>query len=214
MTRIIRLQDVEEEVLKHHPEVDTSLIQKAYVFSAKAHEGQIRPCGLLHDTVEDTTASLDDLYEYFGEEVTDIVNGVTKIGQLIFGDKTTQQAEYIRKMVLSMSQDIRVLLVKLADRVHNMRTLGFMDPPRQKRIARETLDIYAPLAGRLGMFRLKAELEDLAFFFLEPEAYHQIQEGLILKKGEREKYVEEICQLLKDKLTEHGLQGDVSGRLK
>ena len=125
----------------------------------------------------------NDLDEYFGEEVTDIVNGVTKIGQLIFGDKTTQQAEYIRKMVLSMSQDIRVLLVKLADRVHNMRTLGYMDLARQKRIARETLDIYAPLAGRLGMFRLKAELEDLAFFFLEPEAYHQIQEGLILKNG-------------------------------
>jgi GTP diphosphokinase / guanosine-3',5'-bis(diphosphate) 3'-diphosphatase len=241
MNRIIRLQDIEAEILKHHPEADTSLIQKAYVFSAKAHEGQLRlngepylshplevayllaqmglgpvtvSCGLLHDTVEDTTASLDDLDEYFGEEVTDIVNGVTKIGQLVFGNKTTQQAEYIRKMVLSMSQDIRVLLVKLADRVHNMRTLGYMDPARQKRIARETLDIYAPLAGRLGMFRVKAELEDLAFFYLEPEAYHQIQEGLTLKKGEREKYVEEICQLLKDKLAEHGLEGEVSGRLK
>jgi guanosine-3',5'-bis(diphosphate) 3'-pyrophosphohydrolase len=241
MNRIIRLQDIEGEVLKHHPGVDTSLIQKAYVFSAKAHEGQIRlsgepylshplevayllgqmglgpitvSCGLLHDTVEDTVASLDDLDEYFGEEVTDIVNGVTKIGQLVFGDKATQQAEYIRKMVLSMSQDIRVLLVKLADRVHNMRTLGFMEPAKQKRIAQETMDIYAPLAGRLGMFRIKAELEDLAFFYLEPEAYKQIQEGLILKKGEREKYVEEISELLRKKLTEHGLEGEVSGRLK
>ncbi len=241
MDRIIRLQDIEEEVLKHHPEADTSLIQKAYVFSAKGHEGQMRlsgepylshplevayllaqmglgpitvSCGLLHDTVEDTAASLDDLDEYFGEEVTDIVNGVTKIGQLIFGNKATQQAEYIRKMVLSMSHDIRVLLVKLADRVHNMRTLGFMEPAKQRRIAQETMDIYAPLAGRLGMFRLKAELEDLAFFYLEPEAYQQIQEGLILKKGEREKYVEEISQKLKDKLAEHGLHGEVSGRLK
>ncbi len=241
MNRIIRLQDIEEEVLKHHPEADTSAIQKAYVFSAKAHEGQMRlsgepylshplevayllaqmglgpitvSCGLLHDTVEDTTTSLDDLDEYFGEEVTDIVNGVTKIGQLVFGNKATQQAEYIRKMLLSMSQDIRVLLVKLADRVHNMRTLGHMDKVRRKRIARETLDIYAPLAGRLGMFRLKAELEDLAFFYLEPEAYQQIQEGLILKKGEREKYVEEVCQLLRKKLAEHGLEGEVSGRLK
>jgi GTP pyrophosphokinase len=241
MTRIIRLQDIEEEVLKHHPEADTSLIQKAYVFSAKAHEGQMRlsgepylshtlevgyllaqmglgpitvTSGLLHDTVEDTTASLDDLDEYFGEEVTDIVNGVTKIGQLVFGDRATQQAEYIRKMVLSMSQDIRVLLVKLADRVHNMRTLGYMDKIRQKRVAQETLDIYAPLAGRLGMFRLKAELEDLAFYYLEPEAYQQIQEGLILKKGEREKYIEEVCQLLREKLAEHGLKGEVSGRLK
>lgn len=241
MDRIIRLQDIEQEVLKHHPEADTSLIQKAYVFSAKGHEGQIRlsgepylshplevayilaqmglgpvtvSAGLLHDTVEDTATSLDDLDEYFGEEVTDIVNGVTKIGQLVFGDRATQQAEYIRKMVLSMSHDIRVLLVKLADRVHNMRTLGFMEPAKQKRIARETMDIYAPLAGRLGMFRLKAELEDLAFFYLEPEAYQQIQEGLTLKKGEREKYVEEICNLLKEKLAAHGLQGEVSGRLK
>lgn len=241
MNRIIRLQDIEEEVLKHHPEADTSLLQKAYVFSAKAHEGQIRlsgepylshplevayllaqmglgpvtvTCGLLHDTVEDTTASIDDLDEYFGEEVTDIVNGVTKIGQLIFGNKATQQAEYIRKMVLSMSQDIRVVLVKLADRVHNMRTLGYMDASKRKRIAQETLDIYAPLAGRLGMFRLKAELEDLSFFYLEPEAYQQIQEGLAVKKGDREKYVKEVCQILQEKLAEHGLQGEVSGRLK
>lgn len=241
MGRIIRLQDIEEEVLKHHPGADTSLIQKAYIFSAKAHEGQTRlsgepylshplevayilaqmglgpitvSCGLLHDTVEDTAATLDELDEYFGEEVTDIVNGVTKIGQLTFGDKLTQQAEYLRKMVLSMSKDIRVLLVKLADRVHNMRTLGYMEPAKQKRIAQETLDIYAPLAGRLGMFRLKAELEDLSFFYLEPEAYQQIQEGLMRKKGEREKYIEEVCELLRAKLKEHGLDGEVSGRLK
>lgn len=241
MGRIIRLQDIEEEVLKHHPGADTSLIQKAYIFSAKAHEGQTRlsgepylshplevayilaqmglgpvtvSCGLLHDTVEDTAATLDELDEYFGEEVTDIVNGVTKIGQLSFGDKLTQQAEYLRKMVLSMSKDIRVLLVKLADRVHNMRTLGYMEPAKQKRIAQETLDIYAPLAGRLGMFRLKAELEDLSFFYLEPEAYQQIQEGLMRKKGEREKYITEVCELLRARLKEHGLEGEVSGRLK
>jgi guanosine-3',5'-bis(diphosphate) 3'-pyrophosphohydrolase len=240
-SRIIRLQDIVEEVLKHHPEADTSIIEKAYVFSAKAHEGQLRlngepylshplevayllaqrglgpvtvTCGLLHDTVEDTSITLDDLEEYFGEEVTDIVNGVTKIGQLTFGNRQTQQAEYIRKMILSMSHDIRVLLVKLADRVHNMRTLGFMEPAKQKRIARETLEIYAPLAGRLGMFRIKAELEDLAFFYLEPEAFQQIQEGLARKKGELEKYIQEVCQHLRDKLAEHHLQGEVSGRLK
>jgi GTP pyrophosphokinase len=241
MVRLIRLQNIEEEVLRHHPEADTSLIKKAYIFSARAHEGQTRlsgepylshplevafilaqmglgpvtvSCGLLHDTVEDTGTSLDELDEYFGEEVTDIVNGITKIGQLSFGDQLTQQAEYLRKMVLSMSHDIRVLLVKLADRVHNMRTLGFMDSKKQKRIAQETLDIYAPLAGRLGMFRIKAELEDLAFFYLEPEAYQQIQEGLARKKGEREKYIFEVCQLLREKLEEHGLKGEVSGRLK
>jgi GTP pyrophosphokinase len=239
--RIIRLPDIEEEVLKHHPEADTSLIEKAYVFSAKSHEGQVRlsgepylshplevayllarmglgpitvASGLLHDTVEDSAATLDELEEFFGEEVTDIVNGVTKIGQLTFGDKLTQQAEYIRKMVLSMSHDIRVLLVKLADRVHNMRTLGYMEPAKQRRIARETLDIYAPLAGRLGMFRVRAELEDLAFFYLEPEAYQQIQEGLARKRGELEKYIREVSQLLQEKLAEQNLHGEVSGRLK
>ncbi len=239
--RIIRLQDIVEEVLTHHPEADTSLIEKAYVFSAKAHEGQLRlsgepylthplevgylraqmglgpitvTCGLLHDTVEDSAATLDDLEEYFGEEVTDVVNGVTKIGQLTFGDRQTQQAEYIRKMILSMSHDIRVLLVKLADRVHNMRTLGFMEPAKQKRIAKETLQIYSPLAGRLGMFRLKAELEDLSFYYLEPEAFQQIQDGLARKKGELEKYIQEVCQLLRENLAEHHLQGEVSGRLK
>ena len=239
--RIIRLQDIVEEVQKHHPEANTDLIEKAYIFSAKAHEGQLRlsgepymshplevayllatmgmgavtvSSGLLHDTVEDSAASLDDLEDYFGEEVADVVNGVTKIGQLVFGDKQTQQAEYIRKMILSMSHDIRVLLVKLADRAHNMRTLGFMEPAKQKRIARETLEIYAPLAGRLGMFRIKAELEDLSFFYLEPEAYQQIQEGLFRKKGALEKYNQEMCQFLRDKLAEHHLQGEVSGRVK
>ena len=239
--RIIRLQDIVEEVQKHHPDMDTGLIEKAYIFSAKAHEGQLRlsgepylshplevafilakmglgpvtvSSGLLHDTVEDSAASLDELDEYFGEEVADVVNGVTKIGQLVFGDRQTQQAEYIRKMILSMSHDIRVLLVKLADRVHNMRTLGIMEPAKQKRIARETLDIYAPLAGRLGMFRLKAELEDLSFFYLEPEAYQQIREGLFRKKGALEKYEEDMCQFLREKLEEHHIKGEVNGRVK
>ena len=239
--RIIRLQDIVEEVQKHHPEADTDLIEKAYIFSAKAHEGQLRlsgepylshplevayhlakmglgpvtvSSGLLHDTVEDSAATLDELDEYFGEEVADVVNGVTKIGQLVFGDRQTQQAEYIRKMILSMSHDIRVLLVKLADRVHNMRTLGIMEPAKQKRISRETLDIYAPLAGRLGMFRLKAELEDLSFFYLEPDAYQQIQEGLARKKGALEKYEQEMCQFLRDQLEEHHVKGEVNGRVK
>jgi guanosine-3',5'-bis(diphosphate) 3'-pyrophosphohydrolase len=240
-SRIIRLQDIVEEVQKHHPNLDTGLIEKAYIFSAKAHEGQLRlsgepylshplevafilakmglgpvtvSSGLLHDTVEDSAASLDDLEEYFGEEVADVVNGVTKIGQLVFGDRQTQQAEYIRKMILSMSHDIRVLLVKLADRVHNMRTLGIMEPPKQRRISRETLDIYAPLAGRLGMFRIKAELEDLSFFYLEPEAYQQIREGLFRKKGALEKYKRDMCQFLREKLQEHHIKGEVNGRVK
>ena len=168
--RIIRLQDIVEEVQKHHPEADTGLIEKAYIFSAKAHEGQLRlsgepylshplevayhlakmglgpitvSSGLLHDTVEDSAASLDELDEYFGEEVADIVNGVTKIGQLVFGDRQTQQAEYIRKMILSMSHDIRVLLVKLADRAHNMRTLGFMEPAKAQHMMLGVRRIFA-----------------------------------------------------------------------
>ena len=214
MVRIIRINDIVDEVLAHHPGADVSLIQKAYIFSARSHEGQTRlsgepylshplevaylmaqmgldpvsvVCGLLHDTVEDTNTSLDDLDELFGEEVADIINGVTKISQISFDKKADQQAEYIRKMILAMAHDIRVILVKLADRVHNMRTLGYMKPESQKRVARETLDIFAPLAGRLGMGHVKVELEDLAFYYLEPEIYQQIQDGLARKRGEREK---------------------------
>ena len=239
--RIIRINDIVDEVLRHHPDADVALIQRAYVFSAKSHEGQVRlsgepylshplevayllaqmgldpvsvACGLLHDTVEDTHASIDDLDELFGEEVADIINGVTKLGHISFEKKIEQQAENIRKMMLAMAHDIRVILVKLADRVHNMRTLGYMKPESQKRISQETLDIYAPLAGRLGMGHVKVELEDLAFFYLEPEIYQQIQDGLARKRGEREQYIREISQLISSKLAEHKLQGEVKGRPK
>lgn len=239
--RIIRINDIIDEVLRHHPEADIALIQRAYVFSAQSHEGQVRlngepylshplevayllaqmgldavsvVCGLLHDTVEDTHATLDDLDELFGEEVADIINGVTKLSQISFDKKIDQQAEYIRKMMLAMAHDIRVILVKLADRVHNMRTLGFMKPESQKRIAQETLDIFAPLAGRLGMGHVKVELEDLAFFYLEPEIYHRIQDGLSRKRGEREQYIKEITELINIKLAEHHLVGEVKGRPK
>ncbi|MDD3581069.1 MAG: HD domain-containing protein, partial [Desulfobacca sp.] len=164
MSRIIRINDIVSEVLKHHPQAEVALVEKAYVFAARAHEGQLRltgepylshplevayilaqmglgpvtvACGLLHDTVEDTDTSLDDLDEYFGEEVADIVNGVTKLSQISFSNREAQQAEYISKMLLAMAHDIRVILVKLADRVHNMRTLGYMNPASQRRIAQE-----------------------------------------------------------------------------
>jgi len=239
--RIIRINDIIDEVLSHHPEADISLIQRAYVFSAQSHEGQVRlsgepylshplevayllaqmgldpvavACGLLHDTVEDTHATLDDLDEIFGEEVTDIINGVTKLSQISFDKKIDQQAEYIRKMMLAMAKDIRVILVKLADRVHNMRTLGFMKPESQKRVAQETLEIFAPLAGRLGMGHIKAELEDLAFFYLEPEIYHRIQDGLARKRGERERYIKEVTKIINDNLAAHHLTGEVKGRPK
>ena len=171
-------------------------------------------CGLLHDTVEDTHTTIDDLDELFGEEVADIINGVTKISQISFDKKIDQQAEYIRKMILAMAHDIRVILVKLADRVHNMRTLGYMKPESQKRVAKETLDIFAPLAGRLGMGHLKAELEDLAFYYLEPEIYQQIQDGLARKRGEREQYIKEITEIINTKLAEHNLAAEVKGRPK
>jgi len=241
MVRIIRINDIEDEVLTHHPEADVSVIEKAYIFSARAHDGQLRlsgepylshplevayviaqmgldpvsvACALLHDTVEDTDTSLDDLDEIFGDEVTDIVNGVTKISQITFSSRLAQQAEYIRKMILAMAHDIRVILVKLADRVHNMRTLGFMKPESQKRIARETLDIYAPLAARLGMNRIRTELEDLSFYYLEPEIYKEIQEGLARKRGARERYIQEITETIQNKMAEHNLTGEVYGRSK
>ncbi len=239
--RIIRINDIIDEVLSHQPEADITLIQRAYVFSATSHEGQVRlsgepylshplevayllaqmgldpvsvACGLLHDTVEDTHATLDDIDELFGEEVADIINGVTRLSQISFDKKIDQQAEYLRKMILAMAHDIRVVLVKLADRVHNMRTLGFMKPESQKRIAQETLDIFAPLAGRLGMGHIKAELEDLAFYYLEPDIYQRIQDGLARKRGEREQYIKEITKIINEKLMEHHLQGEVKGRPK
>lgn len=241
MGRIIRVNDIIDEVQKHYPQVETSLIEKAYVFAAQAHKGQNRlngepylshplevayilaqmgmepvtvASGLLHDTVEDTVTSLDELQEYFGDEVTDIVNGVTKVSQLSFSKREEQQAETIRKMILAMAYDIRVILVKLADRVHNMRTLGYLPPESQQRIAQETLDIFAPIAGRLGMRRIRSELEDLAFYYLEPEIYQQIQEGLARKRGQREAYIREISELIRQKLAAHHLKGEVSGRSK
>ncbi len=239
--RIIRINDIIDEVLSHHPGADIALIQRAYVFSAQSHDGQVRlsgepylshplevayllaqmgldpvsvACGLLHDTVEDTHATLDDIDELFGEEVADIINGVTRLSQISFDKKIDQQAEYLRKMILAMAHDIRVVLVKLADRVHNMRTLGFMKPESQKRIAQETLDIFAPLAGRLGMGHIRVELEDLAFYYLEPEIYQRIQDGLARKRGEREKYIKEITEIINAKLSEHHLAGEVKGRPK
>lgn len=241
MVRIIRINDIIEEVLAHHPDADVTLLQRAYVFAAQAHEGHFRlsgepylshplevayflaqqglgpisvACGLLHDTVEDTKTTLKEIEELFGKEIAVIIDGVTKISKFDFKSKLERQAENLRRLILAMSRDIRVLLVKLADRVHNMRTLGYMKPESQRRIAKETLEIFAPLAARLGMNRVRTELEDLAFFYLEPEAYREIQEGLARKRGEREQYIKEITELIQQKLAEHRIQGTVKGRPK
>src|SRR2546422_380814 len=195
---MIRYEDLAEKVLRYHPEACRKMIQRGYGVAAKFHKGQLRmkgepylthplevanilaeikldaitvTAGLLHDVLEDTLMSPGDLRKQFGEEVYQIVEGVTKISQVQFTSSHQKQAENFRKMLLAMSGDIRVLLVKLADRLHNMRTLEYLSPDRRERISLETLEIYGPLAHRLGMAKIRGELEDLAFGFMDPQAY-------------------------------------------
>ena len=238
---MIRLNDITSEILSYHPGADIDLIEKAYVYSAKVHKGQVRlsgepylthplevagiltkmkmdavsvSAGLLHDTVEDTLTELSDIRDMFGKEVAGIVDGVTKISKIHFLSKEIQQAENIRKMILAMSSDMRVLLVKLADRLHNMQTLGFQPPEKQESIARETLDIYAPLAGRMGIYWLKSTLEDLSLFYLEPKIYKDIRLGIAQKREEQEKFIKEIKDILSKKLHEAGIKATLKGRHK
>lgn len=238
---MIRLNDIVDQVLSYHPEADVSLIEKAYVYSAKVHAGQVRlsgepylmhplevagilaqmkldvfsiASGLLHDTLEDTKTKLDDLIRLFGEEVAQIVDGVTKIGRFEYGSYEERQAENMRKMILAMATDIRVVLIKLADRLHNMRTLNYQAVGKQRLIAQETLDIYAALAGRLGIDWIKTELEDLAFSYLEPDMYEEIVSGLKRNEEERERYIKEVKGIIQGKLAEYDLQGNVGGRPK
>ena len=198
---MIRFEDIYETVRRHHPGADLELLRKAYIFSAVEHKGQTRASGepylvhplevaailaemrmdpacvavgLLHDVLEDTLTEPERIKEYFGEDVLHIVEGVTKISKIPFSTSEERQAENFRKLLLAMVDDIRVILVKLADRLHNMRTLQYLPEERRVRIARETMDIYAPLAGRLGMSKIKNELEDLSFQYLEPEAYQEL----------------------------------------
>src|SRR3954471_22327623 len=201
---MIRLNDILERVNTYRPEADLDLIKKAYVYSAKVHQGQVRKSGepylvhplevagilaqlkldeasivtgLLHDTIEDTLATEAELTELFGPEIASLVDGVTKLSKFSASATLSQeekQAENFRKMIIAMAEDIRVILVKLADRTHNMRTLEHMAPEKQARIARETLDIYAPLANRLGISWVKQELEDLSFKYLKPSEYQDL----------------------------------------
>ena len=239
---MLRLNDILDRVTSYHPDPDLDLIKKAYVYSAKVHQGQLRKSGepylihplevagllaelkldeasvvtgLLHDTIEDTLATAEEITELFGPEIAQLVDGVTKLSQ--FSAANTQeekQAENFRKMVVAMAKDIRVLLVKLADRTHNMRTLDSMKPESQERIARETLDIYAPLANRLGIQWIKNELEELSFKYLKPGEYAELAGKVATEAKEKERFVAEVVQILKGKLAENGVQGDVSGRVK
>ncbi|MCD6305013.1 MAG: bifunctional (p)ppGpp synthetase/guanosine-3',5'-bis(diphosphate) 3'-pyrophosphohydrolase [Deltaproteobacteria bacterium] len=238
---MIRLNDITSLVQSYHPKADIELIEKAYVFSAKAHQGQIRlsgepylshplevayilaqlrmdvvciAAGLLHDAVEDSDATLDEIEKLFGGETATIVDGVTKISKMHFVSKEQHQAENVRKMILAMSTDIRVILVKLADRLHNMRTLGFHPENKQIRIATETLDIYAPLAGRMGINRIKSNLEDLCLFYLEPEIYAKIKDETGQRRGEMEKFMTEVKAILSAKLSEVKIQAAIKARQK
>ena len=238
---MIRLNDIVDRVFSYHPEAEISVLEKAYVFSAKAHAGQVRlsgepylmhplevagilaqmrldvysvASGLLHDTLEDTRTTVEELRRVFGDEISQIVDGVTKIGKFEFSSTEERQAENMRKMILAMANDIRVILIKLADRLHNMRTLSFHAPEKRRVIAQETQDIYAPLAGRLGIDWIRTELEDLAFFHLQPETHEEIVRGLAKNEKEREHYIQEVIGVLQAKLTESGLEGKVNGRPK
>ena len=222
-------------------EEELNMVRKAYAYAAAAHAGQVRlsgepylshplavasilaemgfdahavAAGLLHDTVEDTKATLEDIDADFGEQVADIVDGVTKISMMTFDSREEQQAENIRKMILAMSHDIRVPIVKLADRLHNMRTLDFQKPHRRQPIAQETMDIYAPLANRLGLHRIKLELENLSFKYLRPEVYAQITDWLESNRVEERQLINKIISRLEDILKKNDLKGTVWGRIK
>ncbi len=239
--RIVRINDIVEYIASYHPDADFDLIRKAYIFSAKVHHGQTRlsgepylnhplsvamilaemnldeytvSTGLLHDTVEDTYATIEEMEEQFGNEISFLVDGVTKISKLTHKSRADRQAETFRKMLLAMSKDIRVILIKLADRLHNMRTLEFISPKRQTAISRETLDIYVPLANRLGIFFIKKELEDLALRYLDEKVYKEIESELVVTSEQREKYVQEVITIMDEKLKQIGINPNILGRPK
>lgn len=235
------LEDLINKVLSYYPNADITLIKNAYDYASRAHEGQKRKsgedyivhplavayilaqlqldvttivAGLLHDVVEDTEKTLEDLEQAFGKEIAMLVDGVTKLSRIEYKSKEEQQVENLRKMFLAMAKDIRVILIKLADRLHNMRTLKYQDPAKQKEIAEETLEIFAPLAHRLGIFRLKWELEDLSLRYLDADVYYELVQSISMKRQEREAYINEVIEILKNKLAEMGIQSDIQGRPK
>jgi GTP pyrophosphokinase len=220
---------------------DAALVERAYKFCLLHHEGQKRAsgepyvmhplevaqvlaemkldataiaAGLLHDAVEDTPVTTEDITQQFGEQVAHIVEGVTKIDKIQFANREDRQAENVRKMLLAMVSDVRVVLIKLADRLHNMRTLQHLPPEKQQSIARETLDIYAPLAHRLGMGKVRGELEDLAFRYVDPIAFEQVRAAVEAKRGEGEAFLERVEKLLTEQMREHGIEGRVEWRIK
>ena len=239
---MIRANDIIEKVADYYPAADFDTIRKAYAYSAYAHRNQVRlsgepymihpievanmlaemnmdmasiAAGLLHDTLEDDPmTSIEDLSLRFGDEITSLVEGLTKISKIKFKSSREHQAENYRKMILAMVKDIRVLVIKLVDRIHNMRTLNFQKPERQEAIAQETLDIYAPLANRLGISWIKQELEDNSLRYLQPTIYHELEDKVARKELESRDFIDKIIKLVHRNLDHHAIEGEVAGRLK
>jgi GTP diphosphokinase / guanosine-3',5'-bis(diphosphate) 3'-diphosphatase len=238
---LTKYRDLMKRMQENRPHDDLSIVKKAYDYSLKHHEGQTRAsgepylvhplevalvlaemkmdqvavaAGLLHDSVEDTSVTIQDIRQEFGEQVAHIVEGVTKISKIDFVTREEQQAENLRKMMLAMVDDIRVVLIKLADRLHNMRTLEHLPPERQQRIADETLEIYAPIAHRLGMGKIRGELEDLGFRFLDPVGYEQVEKAINARRKQGEAFLSKMQQIITDKLKEAGIQAHVESRIK
>lgn len=242
-------QDLIARVKKYHPSDDISLIEKAYRIAYDAHKTQVRKsgepyiihplcvsiiladlemdketiaAGLLHDVVEDTIMTDEEIEAEFGSDVALLVDGVTKLQLLQLSgdnegktpDKLEMQAENLRKMFLAMAKDIRVIIIKLADRLHNMRTLKHMPPEKQQRIAKETLDIYAPIAQRLGISKIKVELDDLSLKYLEPEVYYDLVDKIAIRKSERERYIQNIVNEVSKHIENAGIKAQIDGRIK
>lgn len=238
---MLRITDILDKTQNYLSPEEQEGIEKAYIFSATVHQGQVRLSGepylthpmevagilsdmkldaatiisgLLHDSVEDTLSTIEQISEEFGKEVAFLVEGLTKISKITFGTQEERQAENFRKMMLAMSSDIRIILVRLADRIHNMRTLGFQPPTRQHYIAKETIDLYAPLANRLGINWIRVELEDLSFQYLYPEAYQDLAWRVAQSREKRDQYTEEVKGIIRAELERFELKGEVDGRAK
>src|SRR5438067_10343266 len=238
---VTRFRELTKAVESYRPNDDLEIVRKAYDFSQKYHLGQTRAsgepylvhpvevacvlaemkldpvaiaAGRLHDSVEDTSVTIVDIRKEFGEQVAHIVEGVTKISKIDFASSEERQAENVRKMVLAMVDDIRVVLIKLADRLHNMRTLEHLPAERQQQIARETLDIYAPIAHRLGMGKIRGELEDLGFRYVDPIGYQQVHEAVEARRKAGEQFLAKIEEILREKLKEAGIEAKVESRIK
>src|SRR5664280_1396681 len=222
--------ELEAKIREYRPKDDLAALQKAFRFASKYHEGQTRDSGepyMAHpvlvahiladmrmDVVAETSVTVEQVRKEFGPEVARCVDGVTKLTKLDVFSAEDRQAESVRKMLLAMVEDIRVILVKLADRIHNMRTLGYLSPERRERIARETIEIYAPIAHRLGMGKVRGELEDLAFQHLEPDAYQEILGAIESKRHSNEEFLSEIRQTVESELRREGIPARIDGRLK